>query len=140
MMKLFIDTSAFVALTDKSVYYHEAASLFITSLAHPVKLITSDFILDETITRISTSIGPTLACTFAESIIKSKIHEIVYVDYNILIDSLKLLKKYSDKKLSFTDVTSFAIMKRLKLTDAFSFDRDFLKAGFHILPGYGKAL
>lgn len=134
-MKLFIDTSAFVALTDKSDYYYEVATLFITSLAHPVKLITSDFVLDETITRINTSIGPTLAYTFAESIIESKIHEIVYVDYNILIEALKLLRKYSDKKLSFTDITSFVIMNRLNLTDVFCFDEDFQKAGFHILPG-----
>ena len=37
----------------------------------------------------------------------------------------QLFFQYRDKKLSFTDCTSFSIMKSLKLTRAFAFDRHF---------------
>lgn len=41
-------------------------------------------------------------------------------------------KKYEDKELSFTDCTSFAIMEKLKLHKAFTFDEHFKKVGFEV--------
>ncbi len=41
-----------------------------------------------------------------------------------------LLAQYADKDFSFTDPTSFAVMERLGITLAFSFDQDFVRAGF----------
>lgn len=34
-------------------------------------------------------------------------------------------RRYDDKRLSYTDATSFAIMERLSITHAFAFDRNF---------------
>ena len=42
---------------------------------------------------------------------------------------------YEDKVLSFTDCTSFALMRERKLLEAFTFDSDFKRAGFVVLPG-----
>jgi uncharacterized protein len=43
-----------------------------------------------------------------------------------------LFKKHSDKELSFTDCTSFALMKKLGLRQAFSFDDHFIQTGFQL--------
>ncbi len=40
----------------------------------------------------------------------------------------------SDKEYSFTDCTSFAVMKRLKIGVAIAVDADFRRAGFVVLP------
>ena len=46
----------------------------------------------------------------------------------------KLFQTYEDKKLSFTDCTSFAIMEKKGIDKAFSFDEDFVRIGFVQLP------
>src|SRR5688572_1389292 len=44
-----------------------------------------------------------------------------------------LFKERPDKHYSFTDCTSFALMRRLRLTDALALDDDFGREGFEVL-------
>jgi predicted nucleic acid-binding protein len=41
-----------------------------------------------------------------------------------------ILQQYGDKDFSYTDATSFAIMERLGIGTAFTFDEDFHQYGF----------
>ncbi len=41
-----------------------------------------------------------------------------------------LFTRYDDKVLSFTDCTSFALLRERGLTEVFTFDSDFVKVGF----------
>jgi predicted nucleic acid-binding protein len=43
------------------------------------------------------------------------------------------MRKYADKGISFTDSISFAMMHRLGIRTAFTFDRHFRDAGFQII-------
>ena len=43
-------------------------------------------------------------------------------------------RKHADHGYSFTDCSSFVLMRELKLTDALSTDRHFQQAGFRVLP------
>jgi len=43
------------------------------------------------------------------------------------------MRKYADKEISFTDCVSFAIMRRVGIRTAFTFDRHFRDAGFQII-------
>jgi uncharacterized protein len=45
----------------------------------------------------------------------------------------QIIFQYDDKDFSFTDAISFAIMERLNLKLAFSFDRHFAQYGFTTL-------
>jgi predicted nucleic acid-binding protein len=49
-------------------------------------------------------------------------------------EAFRIFEKYTDKRLSFTDCTSFALMKRLGISKAFAFDEDFLAVGFELVP------
>jgi hypothetical protein len=42
----------------------------------------------------------------------------------------EIIYRYDDKDFSLTDAISFAVMRRLGITTAFSFDRDFIRFGF----------
>ena len=45
----------------------------------------------------------------------------------------EILTRYTDKAFSFTDATSFALMERLGISYAFSFDSDFRQYGMMTL-------
>jgi len=44
-----------------------------------------------------------------------------------------ILRQYSDKDFSLTDALSFAVMQRLRIDEAFSFDADFAQFGLRVL-------
>ncbi len=135
---LFIDTFAFLALANDRDNYYKAAQHFLMDMQNgkfrPTRLITSDYIVDETLTRIRFKVGHAQAVNWGQNIHSSKIIELLRVDKNIYEDALVIFEKYNDKQLSFTDCTSFALMKSMGINDAFTFDEDFRKMGFNIMP------
>lgn len=135
---LFIDTFAFLALANDRDNYYKAAQHFLMDMQNgkfrPTRLITSDYIVDETLTRIRFKVGHAQAVNWGQNIHSSKIIELMRVDENIYEDALVIFEKYNDKQLSFTDCTSFALMKSMGINDAFTFDEDFRKMGFNIMP------
>lgn len=50
------------------------------------------------------------------------------------IPELLRIAHYDDKDFSLTDATSFAVMERLHIPHAFTFDRDFTQYGLTVLP------
>ena len=138
-MKIFVDTSAFIALNDCSDAQHLRARKFYESLAAADRLFTSNYVVDETITRLRYTIGHSAAVDFAETILKSRLCSILYVDSDVERSALAFLKKYKDKKLSFTDCTTMALTSELGLDAVYAFDDDFAKAGFSMVPVRGGA-
>jgi len=135
---LFIDTSAFLALANDRDNYYKAARRFLMDMQsgklRPTRLVTSDYIVDETLTRIRFKVGHAQAVNWGRNIHSSKIIEVLRVDKTIYEDALAIFEKYNDKQFSFTDCTSFALMKIIGINDVFTFDEDFRKMGFNIMP------
>jgi len=132
-MKLFVDTSAWLALNDKNDQYHQQAverSLDIKK--QRIELITSEYIVDESITIIRYRISHQAAVMFGDSLFNSNIVRIYDVTQERRPAAWELFKKYGDKDLSFTDCTSFALMKGLAIKKAFTFDAHFKKMGFEM--------
>ncbi|MBI5212767.1 MAG: PIN domain-containing protein [Nitrospirae bacterium] len=46
----------------------------------------------------------------------------------------EIFLKYKDKDFSYTDCTSFAVMERLKIDIAFTFDSHFQAIKFQVMP------
>ncbi|MBW6518632.1 MAG: PIN domain-containing protein [ANME-2 cluster archaeon] len=135
---LFIDTSAFLALANDRDTYYKAARRLLMDLQkgrlRPSRLITSDYIIGETLTRIRFKVGHTQAVSWSRNIHSSNIIELMRVDKTLYEDALAIFEKYHDKQLSFTDCTSFALMKSMGIDDVFTFDEDFRKMGFNSIP------
>ncbi|MBI5239165.1 MAG: PIN domain-containing protein [Elusimicrobia bacterium] len=129
-----MDTSAFVALEDRSDRLHAPARSFYESLTPADRLCTSNYVVDETVTRLRYTVGWQAAVDFAEAVLKSRLCGVVYVDADVERAALQVLKRFKDKRLSFTDCTSMALLARLRLDAVFAFDEDFARAGFRTLP------
>ncbi|MDP2762999.1 MAG: PIN domain-containing protein [Enterobacteriaceae bacterium] len=131
--KIFVDTSALIALFNSKDQCHSKATIYFEALdPNTVQFHTSNYIIDETITRIRVQDGHHYALEFCKHFFTSKIFHVHYIEKDIEKAALELFKKYFDKELSFTDCTSFALMKQLKIKKAFTFDDDFIKVGFEI--------
>lgn len=135
---LFVDTSAFLALVNEKDNNHLAATRFLEEIKNGKvkikKIITSDYIIDETLTRIRYAVGHNEAVGWGQDIIASNVVEKVGVGRELFEPAWELFMTYEDKKLSFTDSTSFAIMKMRGIEKVFSFDDDFERVGFKLLP------
>ncbi len=132
-MRLFVDTSAWLALNDKNDQYHnKAAAKSIEIKKRKIELITSEYIIDESITLIRYRVSHRAAVIFGDSLINSNIVTIIDVTGEDRIKAWEMFKKYEDKELSFTDCISFVLMKNLKLNKAFTFDEHFKQLGFEI--------
>jgi len=133
--KLFVDTGAFIAITDKSDQYHSRGTTYFEELLKSGQpLLTTNFILDETYTRLKRKLSSDAAITFGEAIKKSDQLEIITVDDEIERRAWEIFKKYSDQTFSYTDCTSFAVMQIHKLKTSFAFDAHFEIFGFNIAP------
>ena len=131
---VFIDTSAFIAMrVSDDINYNNAQGFLKTVKDHRLRLHTTNFILDEVYTYFCRSHD--VAVEMAELIMNNPLiifHRVGAGDEKAAWD---ILKAYNDKEFSYTDATSFAIMKRLRLQAAFAVDEHFKQYGkFTIFP------
>lgn len=136
MKPVFVDTGAFVAIVDDDDRHHSEATKYLRALARKgVRLVTSTYVLDEALTMIRRHVGHRAAVEFGERANRAAFCQIVEVDASTREAAWEIFVRYEDQQFSFTDCTSFAIMRSMALTDAFTFDRaDFGAAGFMPRP------
>jgi len=135
-MKLFVDTGAFIALTSPEDEYHSAAvSFYRESRDSGARFFTTNLVVCETMNYLKARVSHAVAVRFWENLKKAGHITIVIVTPALEESAFALFKRYADKGYSFTDCTSFAVMKALKLRKAFAFDRHFEQMeGFSRLP------
>ncbi|MDP2681547.1 MAG: PIN domain-containing protein [Deltaproteobacteria bacterium] len=132
MKRLFVDTGAWYALVDKNYPDHKSAEHFLRN--NKIPLLTTNFVFDETITLIRSRLGWNISKDFGQKLKHSKFASIVAVKYEDEEKAWEIFLKYKDKDFSYTDCTSFAVMQRLKMDTAFSFDSHFQIMRFQVMP------
>jgi predicted nucleic acid-binding protein len=130
-----IDTSAALALCDKSDNLHQEAKRFYetTNLQLAVVNVTSH----ETFTRYrydNDLIGAIKCYDFLRS---DRIRQFAFNSADERL-ARELLAKYNDQTLSFHDALCAAFMMRIGIYKIFSFDSDFWLFNFQVLPGITK--
>ncbi len=134
-MRLFVDTSGWTALFNpRDQYYPQVRGTMQEIIGQSNRLITTDYVLDETITNLVTAVNHAAAEKFAVWVLEQKHIQVIRIDEDLWDEALALFRKYDDKDFSFTDCTSFVVMQRLKLTDAFGFDHHFEQMKFRLWP------
>ena len=132
MKSILVDTGAWYAYMDKDDPDHKAVSEILES--HFPFLLTSNFIVDETLTLLRYRHGRHAAVKFGELVFSGELSRFEYITKKDQERAWQLFLKYDDHCLSFTDCTSFVLMKRIKVEVAVALDSDFRSYGLHCLP------
>lgn len=133
-MRLLFDSSAFIALEDKADACHAAAKSFFDGLTRTDRCVTTNYVIDETITRLRYAINWQAATAFADAIAKSRLFELVYIDAELDAAAVSVMKRYRDQRLSFTDCATIAVARAQRIDAVFAFDDDFRRVGLRTLP------
>jgi predicted nucleic acid-binding protein len=132
---LFVDTGGWLALADAREPLHERArDARDRWLEEGGLLVSTDFVLDETLTVIRARLGLASARRWWEEVDASRRVRWEWIDPPRVRRALAVFFRWKDKPFSFTDCTSFEVMRELGLVRALTPDRHFRHAGFETVP------
>ena len=130
---IFVDTGALFAAANAKDKDHQKAKDFLTKLAEEtVILLVTNFIIAEIYTLMLRKIGRDEAIEYVEKLRNTA--EIERVSEEDESKAWQIILRYQDKDFSYVDATSFAVMERLGIRDAFSFDEHFEQYSLNRLP------
>ena len=136
MRSVFVDTSAFVALRNSSEAEHERAREALGGLmAEGAALFTSNYVFAETYTALLVRVGREEAIEWGRRFHAGEAIELVRADEQVERDAWEILERHGDKRWSYVDATSFALIERDGGGEAFAFDAHFDQRGLRVHPG-----
>lgn len=130
--RLFVDTSAWFAYANRRDPDHGAVRKVLESPG--LRLVTSGFVFDETVTLCRYRLGHDVAAAVGRVLRDGATIDVVRIGADDERQAWTLFLARPDQRCSFTDCTSFVLMRRLRLTRAVSLDDDFRHEGFEIVP------
>ncbi|WP_148221094.1 type II toxin-antitoxin system VapC family toxin [Thermococcus barophilus] len=133
---IYMDTGTLIAFFDKGDKNHEiAVSYFESSVLKGAKFVVGRPVLVEFLNGASKVNGKRVAIQLKNLICSSKyilIEDETEEDWE---KAWRLFEKFKDQDgMDLVDCLSFAIMERLEITKAFTFDSDFATYGFTVVP------
>jgi predicted nucleic acid-binding protein len=130
----FVDTSFWVSLRFRRDGRHPAARALWESGTGA--MVTSNLVMGETWTFLRRRTGHRQAMRFLDAAARSPSLTVHRIDEGLEAEAWRWLARHDELPYSFVDATSFALMRRLRLREAFAFDGDFAAAGFvELRPG-----
>ena len=133
MADLFVDTSGWGNLVDRSEPFHRLAkSLYRAAILRKRRVVTTNYILTEVVAMMTRPLRfPRLAVVkFIDGLKISPFVEIVHVNAPLDADAWKLLQNRLDKEWSLVDCASFVLMQQRDIVEALTTDHHFEQVGF----------
>ena len=132
--RVLVDASGYFALADQRDVDHVAARAILARLTtERWQPFTTNFVVAETYNLILARRNRAEAVRFLNRIDRSVDTVVVRIDEMDEQRAREIIHGYADKDFSLTDATSFAVMERLEIGYAFTFDRHFAQYGFMLL-------
>lgn len=133
--ELFVDTSAWYPIADKSVVGAQKVRRALgDGISAGVRIVTTNLIVAETHALLLRRAGHVVALTFARNVVRAPN---VVVTSNPDLEAAAVtdwLERFADHDISFTDAVSFAVMRERGIRQALTLDRHFTIAGFEAVP------
>jgi len=131
MNALLADTSFFVAYVNARDEHHALAMEWMTASSQ--QIVTTEWVLAELGNFLAQGQNRRLLGSLVRALSAEDRVEIVPADHASFVDALTLYMRRPDQSWSFTDCTSFRLMKARRIRDALTTDRHFEQAGFKVL-------
>jgi hypothetical protein len=132
MEQAFVDTGAWYAYINAKDPDYSKIKKFLESFSG--RLVTSNYVFDEIITLVLARLGYQRAVKVGEVLLNPGVVELVRVRAGDERAAWQLFKERPDKTYSFTDCTSFVLMRRLDLATAITLDGHFGQENFEVVP------
>lgn len=137
MRSVFVDTSAFVALRNAAEAEHERARAALSELlTEGAALFTSNYVFAETYTALMVRVGRSEAIEWGRRFRAGNAIELVRLEEDVESDAWDILERHGDKRWSYVDATSFALIERDGSGEAFAFDAHFSQRGLRVHPDH----
>jgi predicted nucleic acid-binding protein len=113
-------------LLHRDRHHEEARELWTAAGA----LMTSNHVVGETWTFLRRRGGHRAAVSFLDAVRASRRVAIEHLGPDVEADAFRWLRRHDERRYSFVDASSFALMRRKRLREALAFDGDYAAAGF----------
>jgi len=138
MELIFLDTSLLVAYYNADDVNHTDAHRLLKEMeGRKVGFLTSEYIFDETLTVLLVRAGKKKAIEVCNALLKdieAGNIKLMRVNEETFKKAIEIFTRFVDKEWSFTDCTSYILMKDAGITKGASFDKHFRQFGFETLP------
>lgn len=99
------------------------------------RIVTTDYVVNELLTLLRSRHQPQRALNAGKYLWESRHAQLHYLSEDDLAEAWNVFRRYNDKEWSFTDCTSYVVMKRMGIRKAFAFDRHFRQFdGITVVP------
>ena len=128
-MKVFVDTSAILALADPEDHSHRiAAAIWQRLISEKHELLTTNYVLVEICSLLQARIGIHSVQAFQTSI--APLLNVVWINEETHQASLQALLLANQRRLNLVDCSSMTVASRYNIQHFFAFDRHFTQRGF----------
>jgi predicted nucleic acid-binding protein len=135
MKGLFVDTAGWMSCADENDPAHGRAMAARDQwLEQGGLLVTTDYIVDETLTLLRMRLGLPAAEAWWRQIEGSTRIRWEFIGLDRADAARAFFFRCRDKDFSFTDCTSFTVMRELKIREVLTTDRHFAQIGFGLKP------
>ena len=135
-ISVFIDTGVFVGARNSRDDRHRLSVEVIKKALKGAfgAVYTSDYVIDEAVTLALARTGkPEIAFDIGDFIFKSDRIRLLWTDKNVFASAWEMFRRYSERRLSFTDCISLAHIEDRKIKFILSYD-----SGFRGLAEYAE--
>ena len=124
MPALFVDTGAFYAAADRSDAHHGRAAATFEARGTRGDLVTTDHVVIEAWLLLHARLGRGEALRFWDAMATGVV-TVLGALASDFASARRIAQEWPDQDFSIVDCTSFAVMERLRIEEAFAFDAHF---------------
>jgi predicted nucleic acid-binding protein len=135
--QVFVDASAWFAVSNpRGSRYGEAQDALAALQAEHAEFLTTSLVIAEIHALLTGRLHPAAALSVLDGTAADPAFTIVHVDPELQAAAVdRWLRVYRDQAFSLCDAVSFEVMRRERISRAFTLDHHFAVAGFTMIPG-----